>query len=166
MSTMLARARAATGFSSLLAACTVTACLLCGPADVAAKGKAQAAKAGAEITFTGYQSLPGHRGVVFVELTEVVEVEVTRVGQVVEYRFVGASVPLRNNKNPLLLRDFDSSAVSAVLRTEPRKKGRDKYQPRSTRLVITLRGAASPTYRMLQRGKGAVFEVQLPAAGT
>jgi hypothetical protein len=165
MSTMLARARAANGFSALLSACAVTACLLWVPADVAAKGRPKAPTAGAEITFTGYQSLPGHRGVVFVELTQVVEVEVTRVGQVMEYRFIGATVPLRNNKNPLLLREFDSSAVSAVLRTEPRK-GRDKHQLRSTRLVITLRGAASPTYRMLQRGKGAVFEVQLPAAGT
>ena len=159
---MLARARAATGFSALLSACAVTACLLCAPADVAAKGKPKADNTGAEITFTGYQTLPGHRGVVFVELTEVVEVEVTRVGQVVQYRFVGATVPLRNNKNPLLLRDFDSSAVSAVLQTESRRKARDKHEPRSTRLVITLRGAASPTYRMLQRGKGAVFEVELP----
>ena len=107
----------------------------------------------AEITFSGYQSLPNGRGILFVEMTEPVAVEVKRAGQVIEYKLVGARVPLRNNKNPLLLRDFSSSAMSAVL--VPDKK--------SVRLVVTLRANVNPTHRMVQRGKAAVLEIELPA---
>lgn len=112
------------------------------------------AHAQSEITFLGYQSLPGGRGLVFVELSEVVAVEVSRAGHVIEYKLVGASVPLKNNKNPLLLRDFSSSALSAVL--VPDKK--------AVRLVVTLRSAVSPAHRMVARGKGAALEIELPAA--
>lgn len=109
-----------------------------------------------EITFLGYRSLPGGRGVVFVELSDPVTVEVSRAGQVVEYKLLGASVPLKNNKNPLLLRDFSSSALSAVL--VPDKK--------AVRLVITLRDAVSPVHRMVASGKGALLEIDLPAASS
>lgn len=119
----------------------------------AAKLDAGKVKDKTEITFSGYQSLPGGRGIVFVEMTEPVAVEVRRTGQVVEYRLIGATVPLKNNKNPLLLRDFSSSAMSAVL--VPDKK--------SVRLVITLRDKISPSHRMVPRGKGAALEVELPA---
>jgi hypothetical protein len=127
---------------------------------------AVAIKDNAEITFTGYQSLPGARGIVFVELTDAVAVEVSRSGQVIEYRLVGAKVPLKNNRNPLLLRDFKSSAVSAVLIVDSPRKNRKKHghaQP-SVRLVLTVRGAASPSFRMVPRGKGAVLEVELGPA--
>ncbi len=129
----------------------------------AAKVGALALKSSAEVTFSGYQSLPGNRGIVFVELSDAVAVEVSRVGQVIEYRLVGARVPLKNNKNPLLLRDFKSSAMSAVLVPEARGKGRHKSKQQAVRLVIELRGDASPAYRMVQRGRGAVLEVDLPA---
>ncbi len=117
----------------------------------------------AEITLTGYQPLPGNRGIVFVELTNAVAVEVSRVGQVIEYRLVGASVPFKNNRNPLLLRDFNISALSATLVADPHGKNRRKTKTAAAvRLVISMRGAASPTYRMVQRGTGAVLEVELP----
>lgn len=118
----------------------------------AARVDAGKVKDSAEVTFSGYQTLPGGRGIVFVELTDPVAVEVSRNGQVIEYKLVGASVPLKNNKNPLLLRDFNSSAVSA--RLVPDKK--------AVRLVITLRGKVSPSHRMVGRGKGAALEVELP----
>lgn len=118
----------------------------------AAKVDATKLKDKAEITFSGYQSLPGGRGIVFVEMTDAVAVEVSRSGQVIEYKLIGATVPLKNNKNPLLLRDFSSSAMTAVL--VPEKK--------AVKLVITLRGAVSPSYRMVPRGKGAALEVELP----
>lgn len=123
----------------------------------AAKVDAGKVKDSAEVTFSGYQSLPGDRGIVFVELTDPVAVEVSRNGQVIEYRLVGASVPLKNNKNPLLLRDFSSSAVSA--RLVPDEKGK-----KAVRLVITLRGRGkvTPSHRMVARGKGAALEVELP----
>ena len=110
-------------------------------------------KSAAEITFSGYQSLPGGRGILFVELTNPVAVEVKRTGQVIEYKLIGARVPLKNNRNPLLLRDFSSSASSAVL--VPDKN--------AVRLVVTLREKVSPTHRMVERGKGAVLEIELPA---
>lgn len=107
----------------------------------------------AEVTFSGYQSLPGDRGILFVELTDPVAVEVSRSGQVIEYKLVGATVPLKNNKNPLLLRDFNSSAMTAQLAADKK----------AVRLVITLRGKVSPSHRMVARGKGAVLEIELPA---
>ncbi len=106
-----------------------------------------------DITFSGYRSLPGGRGLVFVEMTAPVAVEVSRTGRVVEYKLIGATVPFKNNKNPLLLRDFNSSALSAVL--VPDKK--------SVRFVITLRDNISPSHRMVARGTGAALEVELPA---
>jgi hypothetical protein len=111
------------------------------------------AAVGPEITFMGYRTLPGGRGTLFVELSDTAAVEVGKSGQTVEYKMMGARVPLRNNRHPLLLRDFESSALTAVL--VPGKK--------AVSLVITLRGAVSPTHRMLARGKGAVLEVDLPA---
>jgi hypothetical protein len=121
-----------------------------------AKAKSKAAEGGTEVTFTGYQTLPGGRGIVFVELTDLVAVEVNRAGQIVEYKLLGARVPLRNNRNPLNLRDFSSSALSAQL--VPDKK--------AVKLVITLRGNVQPTHRITARGKGAVLEVELPPLPT
>jgi hypothetical protein len=108
---------------------------------------------GPEVTFSGYKSLPDGRGVLFVEVTEQVPVEVKRAGQVIEYKMMGARVPLRNNRNPLLLRDFNSSAVSAVL--VPDKK--------AVRLVVTLRASVQLSHKMLARGRGAVLEIEVPA---
>ena len=109
--------------------------------------------AGPEITFMGYRSLPGGRGTLFVELSEIAVVDVGTSGHTLEYKMMGARVPLKNNKHPLLLRDFESSALMAVL--VPGKK--------AVSLVITLRSAVPWTHRMLSRGKGAVLEVDLPA---
>ena len=129
------------------------------PSALAAKSKraakAKKAETGTAVTFTGYQSLPGGRGIVFVELTDLVAVEVSRAGQVVEYKLMGARVPLRNNRNPLYLRDFSSSALSAVLVQDKKNK--------AVKLVITLRGNVQPTHHISARGKGAVLEVELPA---
>jgi len=135
-------------------------------AGCAAKVDASKLRDRAEVTFTGYQSLAGGRGVVFVELSDQVAVEVSRSGQIIQYRLVGATVPLKNNRNPLLLRDFDSSALSAVLVVDKPVKGkRAAKSPRtpSVRLVVTLRGSVAPSYRMVPRGKGAALEVELPA---
>jgi hypothetical protein len=81
---------------------------------------------------------------------------------------VGARVPLRNNKNPLLLQDFGVSALKAVLVTEKsahgkHAKARSKAKDSgSVKLVITMRGAAAPTFRMVAHGRGAALEVELP----
>jgi hypothetical protein len=133
---------------------------------LAAKSAAAARDDGqAEITFIGYRTLPGGGGLLFVELSRAVEVEVSRAGSVIEYKLLNARVPLKNNKNPLLLRDFGASVLSAVLvPSGPVKKARRATGERSVRLVVTLRGNASPTHRMVARGKGAALEIELPPA--
>lgn len=142
-------------FSVLAAA----ACLLlplpgtAGDARAAPKLRTGTAAAGPEITFLGYRTGPNGSGTLFVELTDTVVVEVSHAGATVAYKMMGTRVPLKNNKNPLLLRDFDSSALTAVL--VPGKK--------AVSLVVTLRGKVSPQHRMVSRGKGAVLEVDLPA---
>ena len=144
----------------------MTACLLGAPAAAAAPSKAAAAQAadGAEITFLGYRAFSGGRGVLFVELSRKVTVEMSRSGSVVEYTLVGANVPLKNNKNPLLLRDFASSALTAVLVPSKRGKAKRKTDERSVRLVVTLRGDVTPTHRMVPHGSGATLEIDLPPA--
>src|ERR1041384_5212470 len=115
--------------------------VLVGPAltsDALAKKAAFAKGDAAEVTFVGYQALSGGRGLLFVDLSRAVEVEVNRAGPVIEYKLIGASVPRRNNKNPLLLRDFASSAVTAVLVSERAKA--KSHAPASVRFVVTLRG--------------------------
>jgi hypothetical protein len=151
-------------FGLLVGACSAAASsLLAGDALSARPAHAEAAKdAGAEVTFCGYQALPGKRGIIFVELNELVAVEVKRSGPVVEYRLVGATVPLKNNRNPLLLGDFNVSALKAVLVPDKPAKGHQAKTQRSVKLVVTLRGQAAPTYRMVTRGKGAALEVELP----
>jgi hypothetical protein len=148
-------------FGPRLVAASLCAALAVGlsaaPSALAAKrsAKTKQPEAGTEITFTGYQALPGGRGIVFVELTDLVPVEVNRTGQVVEYKLLGTRVPLRNNRNPLYLRDFSSSALSAQLVQDKKHK--------AVKLVITLRGNVQPTHRISARGRGAVLEVELPA---
>lgn len=132
-------------------------------APLGAKRAPAASADEAEVTFIGYQALSGGRSQIFVELTRAVDVAVSRSGSVVEYKLGSARVPLKNNENPLLLRDFASSALSAVLVPSRRAKGKSaKAEPPSVRLVITLRGNVQPTYRVTARGKGAVLEIELP----
>jgi hypothetical protein len=165
-------------FASTLAACAAATCLffpakqgLCAQVlghstlnATGADGDAGRVKDKAEVTFIGYQSLPGNRGIVFVELTDAVAVEVSRSGQVIEYKLVGAKVPLKNNRNPLILRDFSSSALTVRLVPDKPARGAKRHgkQAASVRLVITLRGNVAPSHRMVPRGNGAVLEVELP----
>ncbi len=131
------------------------------PSDALAKKSTVAKGDVAEVTFLGYQALSGGRGLLFVDLSRAVEVEVNRSGAVIEYRLLGASVPRRNNKNPLLLQNFASSALTAVLIPE-KVKGK-AHAPPSVRFVVTLRGKVQPQHRVVGYGKGARLEIELPA---
>lgn len=126
------------------------AACLSSPAIAAGKKKAEQV----EITFTGYESRGEGRGLLFVEMSAAVTVEVTQKGKVVEYKLVGAKVPLRNNKNPLLMQELGSSAVSARL----------VAGKKSVSLVVTMRSPSTPPHRIVARGKGAALEIELPAA--
>lgn len=111
-----------------------------------------------EITFSGYRSLPNGGGILFVEMTASVSVEVKRAGQVIEYRMVGARVPLKNNRHPLLMRDFSATVVSSVLVPEKARRG---GKP-AVKLIVTLRSPVEPAHRMVPRGKGAALEIEFP----
>jgi hypothetical protein len=146
--------------SRVLGVVAASACLLLPLSAVGSDGVSHAdelrsgkAATGPEITFMGYRAAGGGSGTLFVELSETAVVEVTHGQNRVEYKMLGARVPLRNNKHPLLMQELDSSALSAVL--VPGKK--------AVTLVITLRGAVKPQHRMLSRGKGAALEIDLPA---
>jgi hypothetical protein len=156
--------------SRLIAAALAALALWCAPgasAWAAPKAAATQADDGIEITFIGYRALPGGRGLLFVELSDSLVVDVSRAGPVIEYKMRGARVPLKNNRNPLLLRDFSSSALMAVLVPSKPEKGARKGKPargeQSVRLVVTLRGNVTPTHRIVMRGKSAVLEIELPA---
>jgi hypothetical protein len=153
-----------------LRASALGACLACSLLTDIAPREALAAKPAArdrdsaEVTFIGYQTLADGRGLLFVDLSRSVEVEVSRAGPVIEYKLLGASVPLRNNKNPLLLRDFSVSVITAQLVPSLRGKSKARNQPApSVRLVVTLRGKAQPSHRVVGSGKGARLEIELPA---
>lgn len=161
------------GVSRLLCSALLVSWLV--PAAASAQGtpptpSSPSVSSHAEVTFTGYEALPGGRGKIFVELSEAVAVEMSHTGQIYEYRLVGARVPLRNNKNPLLLQDFNVSALKAQLVTEKATRGKHAAKQRgkqqgAVRLVVTMRGTAAPTFKVVSRGKGAALEVELPPLG-
>lgn len=149
-----------------LVACACSALVVPVVPQNAQAAKPAAVADAAEITFLGYQARADGRGLLFVDLSRSVDVGVKRAGALVEYELLGARVPLRNNKNPLLLRDFTSSALAAVLVPGARAKAKlkaKKGEPPSVRLVVTLRGDVQPTHRVVSHGKGARLEIELPA---
>lgn len=107
----------------------------------------------AEATFAGFRPAPNGAATVFVQLTDSVKVEAAEGPNEVSYLMKGARVVIRNNRNPLLASEFDSSVSRAQLR--PEKDG--------VRLVLSLKAPVKPTYRVVRQGKGAVLEVEVPA---
>jgi len=122
------------------------------------QGAAGKAKKGPEVTFAGFVSHDDGSSTVYVEVTESVAVDVSQHECTLTYTLRGAKVLLRNNRNPLLTRDFPSAVTSA--RLVPDKKAK------STKLVIELREAVTPTHKMVSRGRGFALEVNVPAPKT
>jgi hypothetical protein len=108
-----------------------------------------------EITFAGFVSHDDGSSTIFVELTSSVAVDFSQKERTATYTLRGANVPLRNNRRPLLTREFDSAVMSA--RLVPDKKAK------TTRLVVELREAVTPTHKMVARGQGFALEVKVPA---
>jgi hypothetical protein len=143
-------------------------------AEAAAPAAVEAAGL-SNVTFTGFRLLADGRSLVYVELTSKVTVSVEkRGGNVVVYRLEGAYVALKNNKNPLITSGFASILDSArwVVKGRDRKNDRKKKSGRASAgadtaphvdLVLTLRGAATPTHVMRDGKSGAVLEITLPA---
>lgn len=105
-------------------------------------------------TFPGFRMLPDGRSLVFVSVSKVVGVEVRRSGNRVAYVLSGADVAVRNNTNALVTTWFDTPLSRA--RLQPAKGG--------AQLVLELREAADPTYRVNKLANGwMTLEVVLPA---
>ncbi len=108
----------------------------------------------AEATFAGFQPAENGGATVFVQLTDSVKVEVVQGKGEVTYVMKGATVVVRNNKNPLVATEFDSSVARVQL--VPEKD--------AVRLVVRLKADVKPTHRVVRQGRGAVLEVQVPPA--
>jgi hypothetical protein len=144
------------------------------PAEAAPPGDAGSAA----ITFTGFDEAPDGTSHLYVMLTRAVAVEERAAGTHVEYRLVGTTIPLRNNKNPLITSHFGTQVVSAQLvlageskhaKTKKRtKKTRAAAAPPpapedGARLVIVTREAVKPQHRVVQNADGsATFVVTFP----
>lgn len=116
-------------------------------------GESRAVAKQAEITMTGFVPYEDGSAMVFVEMTAPVAVEVSQVERTVTYTLRGAKVVIRNNRNPLITRDFSSPVTSA--RLVPEKN--------ATKLVIELREKSTPSHRMVSADGGAALEITFPA---
>jgi OOP family OmpA-OmpF porin len=105
-----------------------------------------------EATFAGFRPNENGSSTVFVQLTDAVKVEVVEKNGEFAYVMKGATVSLKNNRNPLVASEFDANVARAQLLPE---KG-------AVRLVVRLKAAVKPTYRMVRAGKGASLEVSIP----
>lgn len=123
----------------------------------ATPAKSPAAKGGKEarVTFAGFVSHDDGSSTIFVEITDSVAVEFSQKERTATYTLRGAMVPLRNNRRPLLTREFDSAVMSARLVSDKKAK--------TTRLIVELREAVTPTHKMVARGQGFALEVNVPA---
>ncbi|HEY4159873.1 MAG TPA: AMIN domain-containing protein [Polyangiaceae bacterium] len=119
---------------------------------VAAPPQRHAATDRAQATFSGFRSLPNGGAVVFVELSSPVSVSLERKTNTLTYTLANTTVPVRNNRNPLLTQDFASVVESARLVSDKK----------ATRLVIRLNTAVEPQQRMVARGSHATLEIEFP----
>ncbi|HTM44247.1 MAG TPA: hypothetical protein VL137_04790 [Polyangiaceae bacterium] len=107
------------------------------------------------VTFTGFHVFEDGSSRIWVRLTHAVLVEEKPGKGTVTYVLRGAKVPGRNNKNPLLTSHFSSAVMSA--RLVPTKH--------DTELVVMLKEAVSPKYRVIERpDKTASVQIDIPAA--
>lgn len=127
----------------------------------------------ANVTYTGFRLLKDGRAVVYVELTSKVPVTVHKQKNQVIYELEGAQVALKNNRNPLITREFATILESArlvVVKPARARKGKHAAQAESgssrVQLVLRLREDVTPTHTLTERPSGALLEITLPAAGS
>lgn len=129
---------------------------------------------GVAVTFTGFDEQPDGTSRLYVKLSRAVDVEPVSSGTHLEYFLVGATIPIRNNKNPLITRHFGVQVMSARLvsegpakekaKTRKRTKAKAPPQPDTgrlgVRLVIETREPVKPRSRMVKNQDGtAIFIV-------
>ncbi len=132
------------------------------PAAAETKTPAKSAPSGPEVTFAGFRMLEGGGSRIEVELTQDAQADETLRGKKAEYLIRGARIPVRNNRNPLVTREFDSVVLVARLVPERGKRGKKKAVA-GVRLVVSLREAVKPTHRVVRKADGtATFMVEFP----
>ncbi|HET9955811.1 MAG TPA: hypothetical protein VFQ61_14975 [Polyangiaceae bacterium] len=156
-----------------LAVVGALACALLAVSSAYGAGPAKnGAEPRAEVTFSGFRDLGAGRAIVFVELTDRVEVSVSQKGTEVVYELKGAVVRLKNNQNPLVTSAFSSNLLSARLtpigkmQKAPKAKAakpRDKSTAQGVQLILKLRQPVVPAYKFIERSTGVVFEITIPA---
>ncbi len=102
-------------------------------------------------TWVGFRKTGPKSALVYVHLTESVEVSSVKDGNKYVFTLKGTRVHVKNNKNPLIAKHFDSVVESA--RLIPRG---DDLQ-----LVIELKRNAKESHRINQESPGAVLYVEL-----
>jgi len=102
------------------------------------------------VTFTGFDEASDGTSRLYVKLSRAVTVELNSSGTHLEYLLPGATIPISNNKNPLITRHFGVQVVSARLVVEARRR-KKKARPRGARRPRSLRwprGCASSSKRV------------------
>ena len=111
----------------------------------------------AAVTFAGFHVFDDGTSPIFVKVTSEVPVEVKRKGKQVEYLLRGAKVVVKNNKNPLITKDFVSPVM--VARLVPEKEG--------VVLHVELREVVTPTHRVSRHPDGSItLHVDFPPKAT
>jgi hypothetical protein len=107
-------------------------------------------------TYPGFRMLDGGASRVLVTLSKKVKVTEHKAQGKLTYRIQGVQVPTRTNRLPLLT-TFFSTPVS---RAELVKREGD------VDLVIELRAATTPQFRVIETDKGAELQVDFPRVAT
>ena len=137
-------------------------------ASLAAAGKSKE-PAGPAVTFTGFHVADDGTSRLTVDLSAPVPVQANVSGSRAEYLLVGATIPLRNNKNPLLTKHFQSLVTSARLvpelegKPEHRGKGKHKQKVIGVRVVVEMREDATPQHHLDKSPNGtATLVIDFP----
>jgi hypothetical protein len=127
----------------------------------------------AAVTFTGFDEQSDGASRLYVKLSRAVTVEPASSGTHLEYLLLGATIPIRNNKNPLITSHFGVQVVSARLvddgaekqkgKTKKRAKAKPPPPSAGVRLLVETREAVRPQHRMVKNQDGtATFVVEFP----
>jgi hypothetical protein len=125
------------------------------PRRGSAPAKARAVKkhAGPVVNLPGFEQTPDGGSRVFVSLTSTVPVEEHKAQGAVTYVLKGAGVRVWNNTNALVTVHFNTPVAKARLVPH----GNDAH------LVIEMRAASTPTWKMTEgQDKSAVLQVDFP----
>jgi hypothetical protein len=110
----------------------------------------------AAVTFAGFHVFDDGTSRIFVKITKDVPVEAKRDGKQVDFLLRGAKVVAKNNKNPLITKEFVSPVMVARLLSE--KEG--------VVLRVELREAVAPTHRVSRHPDGSItLHIDFPAQG-